>query len=179
MTLCIKCKLEYDERHDEDCETCRHTEAMFRAWTDVTSDYSGDYDERDFDEDIIEKHPILMALKYEPCSNLHQLERYIQMRLENLLKNRQKHYKKKKGMTDRVLRYDSTPIWKKDTSGKRRAPLVSATCFDIGEKMKGKGGIMYVVKRKKDGSQFWTRYRPTLFSFTGASARFKWSGGWV
>jgi len=182
MALCIKCKLEYDERL-EDCATCKHTEAMFRAWNDVTRmgitrTADGDYERADFDEDIIEKHPILTALKYEPCLNIYQLERHIRKRLENLLINRQRYYKKKKGMPS-YLSYSSTPIWKKDTTGKRKAPLVSATCFDIGEKMKGKDGIMYVVKRKKDGSQFWTRYRPTLFSFTDARARFKWSGGWV
>ena len=167
MPLCIKCKLEHDERTD--CETCRHTEDMFRAWTDVTrmgiTSASGTGGGADFDEDIYEKHPILTTLKYEPCNNIYQLERYIRLRLENLLKNRQKYYKKKKGMSGWDLRYSSTSIWKKDTTGKRKAPLVSATCFDIGEKMKGKGGIMYIVKRKKDGSQFWTRYRPSLLSF--------------
>ena len=170
MTVCIKCKLEYDERHDEDCETCRHTEAMFRAWKDVThmgiAADSGSV--VDFDEDIYEKHPILTTLKYEPCNNIFQLERYIRLRLQNILINRQKAYKRKRGVGVKSWEsgFTSTPIWKKDPTGKRRAPLVSATCFDIGEKMKGKGGIMYVVKRKKDGSQFWVRYRSSLLAFT-------------
>jgi len=170
MTKCIKCKTEYDDdgglHADEEigdgCDSCDDTEALFRAWCDIADDsiYKTATD-TEFDEDIYEKYPILTddgSPRGRTCKNVYHLEWWLMKRLQRILIDRQKDYKRKKEPSG-WGRWSSTPIWKKDTTGKRKAPLVSATCFDIGEKMKGKAGIMYVVKRKKDGSQFWVRYR--------------------
>ena len=158
MTICIKCKKEYDDEVGDGCDQCNDTEALFRLWRDVQGTKYETVEDLDFDEDIIEKHPIISSDDVPNIENIYQLEYWLGRRLHTILRNRQKHYKRKKGDWG-YARFSSTPIWKKDTTGKRKAPLVSATCFDIGEQMKGKDGTMYVVKSKKDGSQFWTRYR--------------------
>ena len=159
MTICIKCRQEYDDEKIVDCAQCTDTEALFRLWRDVQGTKYETVEDLDFDEDIIEKHPIISSDDVPNIENIYTLEYWLERRLHIILRNRQKHYKRKKGASIWDARFSSTPIWKKDTTGKRKAPLVSATCFDIGEQMKGKDGTMYVVKSKKDGSQFWTRYR--------------------
>ena len=159
MTICIKCRQEYDEKIVDGCAQCTDTEALFRLWRDVQGTKYETVEDLDFDEDIIEKHPIISSDDVPNIENVYTLEYWLERRLHIILRNRQKHYKRKKGASIWDARFSSTPIWKKDTTGKRKAPLVSATCFDIGEQMKGKDGTMYVVKSKKDGSQFWARYR--------------------
>ena len=57
----------------------------------------------------------------------------------------------------------TTKIWKNATSRRkgeivsRKSPLVSACCFDLGTRMKGNDGWMYIVKLRKDNTHFWSK----------------------
>jgi len=153
MTICVKCKQDIDE--DGDCRGCKNLKALFIAWKDITE--SGWSEIKDFDDEIYSKHPILTDSDYHSTiKKLHFLEWKINSLFHNTLKNRMRHYHLKRGKGTPWI--TSTQIWKKNTTGKRKAPLISATCFDIGDKLKGCTGIMHIVKRKKDGTQFWTTY---------------------
>ena len=57
----------------------------------------------------------------------------------------------------------TTKIWKNPTSRRkgdivsRKSPLVSACCFELGTRMKGNDGWIYIVKLRKDNTHFWSK----------------------
>ena len=159
--ICKVCKYTEDEYYveiteGEVCDSCRKLNEQFQVYRILEADGVINSDTPhewvDFSEELMEKYPLL-----KKCSSEWHLHQSIERQLERCMNGRMREYKIKAG---KPLYSRSTAIFKRDDK-KRKAPLVSATCFKIGDMMPGckRMGIRgsYIVKERKDGTHFWAK----------------------
>jgi len=121
--------------------------------------YEGErLDRYEFDDETYDKWPYL---KENNIDGMWYLDRTIKRNLEFTLKSRMSSYQDSKGIP--YWKKHTTKVWKNSTSKRkgeivsRKSPLVSACCFDVGTRMKGNDGWVYIVKLRKDGTNFWSK----------------------
>ena len=157
--ICKVCKYTEDEYYveiteGEVCDGCRKLNEQFQIYRILMTEGVINPDEStewiDFSEEIKERFPLAGSSEW----HLHQS---IDRQLDRCMNGRMRDYKKKAGKS---LYGRSTAIFKRDDK-KRKAPLVSATCFKIGDMMPGcrRMGMRgsYIVKERKDGTHFWAK----------------------
>ena len=160
---CKVCKYTEDEYYveiteGEVCDGCRKLNEQFQIYrilaTDGVIDSDATHEWVDFSDDVVEKYPIL---KKNSISGEWHLQQSIERQLDRCMNGRMRDYKIKSGKS---VYGRSTATFKRDDK-KRKAPLVSATCFDIGDMMPGckRMGMRgsYIVKVRKDGTHFWAK----------------------
>ena len=161
--ICKVCKYTEDEysveiTEGEICDNCRNMNEQFQLYRQLIAEGVINPDERhewhDFTEEEVEAYPLL---KERGIHGEWHLQQQIERQLDRAMNGRNRQYKIKTGKS---LYSTSTRIFKKDDK-KRKAPLVSATCFKIGDMMPGctRMGIRgsYIVKQRKDGTHFWAK----------------------
>ena len=163
VKVCVVCKCNEDEYSVEItegkvCDRCRDMNERFQIYRMLIADGVIDPDIShewvDFTDEIMEQYPLL---KEKGISGEWNLQSNIERQLDRVMNGRMREYKLKTG---KALYGRTTRVFKRD-DGKRKAPLVSATCFRIGDMMPGckRMGIRssYIVKERKDGTHFWSK----------------------
>ena len=163
VKVCLVCKCNEDEysvdiTEGKVCDGCRKLNEQFQIYrmlvTEGVIDPDVSHEWADFSEEIIEKYPLL---KDNSISGEWHLTSQIDRQLDRVMNGRMRQYKLKTGKS---MYGSTTRVFKRDDK-KRKAPLVSATCFKIGDMMPGckRMGIRgsYIVKERKDGTHFWSK----------------------
>ena len=163
VKVCLVCKCNEDEYSVEItegkvCDGCRKLNEQFQIYRMLVAegviDADATHEWADFDEEIVEKYPLL---KKNSISGEWHLQQMIERQLDRVMNGRMRQYKLKTGKS---MYGSTTRVFKRDDK-KRKAPLVSATCFKIGDMMPGcmrmgnRGS--YIVKERKDGTHFWSK----------------------
>lgn len=162
----IKCKTCYRDGmppDDDECKRCIDTRQMYEIRKELSEWHDERYegerlDRYEFDDETYDKWPYL---KENSIDGMWYLDHTIKRNLEYTLKARLSSYQEGKGVP--YWKRHTTKVWKNATSRRkgelvsRKSPLVSACCFDVGTKMKGNDGWTYLVKLRKDGTNFWSR----------------------
>ncbi len=161
--ICKVCKQTEDDysveiTEGEVCDGCRNMNEKFQVYRMLIAEGVINPDEKhkwvDFTDEDFEKYPML---KERGIHGEWHLQSQIERQLDRCMNGRMRQYKLRMG---KPLYGRTTAIFKKDDK-KRKAPLVSATCFKIGDMMPGckRMGIRhsYVVKKRKDGTHFWAK----------------------
>jgi len=163
----VKCKTCYRggiPPDDDECKRCADTRQMYEIRKELSEYHIEKYgaDERidrfEFDEEVFDRWPYL---KENHLDGMWYLDHTIKRNLEYTLKARLSSYQEGKGVP--YWKRGSTKVWKNATSRRkgelvsRKSPLVSACCFNVGTRMKGNDGWMYIVKLRKDGTNFWSK----------------------
>jgi len=161
--ICLVCKYTEDEysveiTEGEVCDNCRNMNELFQLYRQLTTEGVIDPDVKhewhDFTEEEVEAYPLL---EERGIHGEWHLQSQIERQLDRAMNGRNREYKIKTGKS---LYSTSTRIFKKD-NGKRLAPLISATCFKIGDMMPGCKRLgnraSYIVKERKDGTHFWSK----------------------
>ena len=162
----IKCKTCYRDGmppDDDECKRCIDTRQMYEIRKELSEWHDERYegerlDRYEFDDETYDKWPYL---KENNIDGMWYLDRTIKRNLEFTLKSRMSSYQDSKGIP--YWKKHTTKVWKNSTSKRkgeivsRKSPLVSACCFDVGTRMKGNDGWVYIVKLRKDGTNFWSK----------------------
>ena len=161
--ICKVCKHTEDDysveiTEGEVCDNCRNLNEQFQVYRQLTTEGVIDPDVKhewhDFTVEEIEKYPLL---KERGIHGEWHLQSQIERQLDRVMNGRNRQYRIKTGKS---LYGSSTRIFKKDDT-KRKALLVSATCFNIGDMMPGckrmGNRASYIVKVRKDGTHFWSK----------------------
>ena len=161
--VCRVCKCNEDEysvdiTEGKVCDGCRKLNEQFQIYrmlvTEGVIDPDVSHEWADFSEEVIEKYTLL---KDNSISGEWHLTSQIDRQLDRVMNGRMRQYKIKTGKS---LYGTTTRVFKKD-NGKRLAPLISATCFKIGDMMPGCKRLgnraSYIVKERKDGTHFWSK----------------------
>ena len=161
--ICKVCKYTEDEysveiTEGEVCDNCRNMNELFQIYRQLIAEGVIDPDAKhewhDFTDEQMKEYPLL---EERGIHGEWHLTSQIDRQLERALQGRMRQYKI---ATGKPLYGRSTAIFKRDDK-KRKAPLVSATCFKIGDMMPGckRMGIRgsYIVKQRKDGTHFWAK----------------------
>ena len=162
----IKCKTCYRDGmppDDDECKRCIDTRQMYEIRKELSEWHDERYegerlDRYEFDDETYDKWPYL---KENSIDGMWYLDHTIKRNLEYTLKARLSSYQEGKGVP--YWKRHTTKVWKNSTSKRkgeivsRKSPLVSACCFDIGTRMKGNDGWMYIVKLRKDNTHFWSK----------------------
>ena len=165
-TARIKCKTCYRDGippDDDECKRCVDTRHMYEIRKELSEWHDERYegerlDRYEFDDETYDKWPYL---KENNIDGMWYLDRTIKRNLEFTLKSRMSSYQDSKGIP--YWKKHTTKVWKNSTSKRkgeivsRKSPLVSACCFDVGTRMKGNDGWVYIVKLRKDGTNFWSK----------------------
>ena len=160
---CKTCKRDGMPEDEIECARCDKTRKLYNIRKDIAEwhdeRYDGDrLDRFEFDDEVFDKWPYL---KEQHMDGIWYLDHSIKRTLESILRDRMNSYNSAKGIPS--WRTSHTKIWKNSTSRRkgeivsRKSPLVSACCFDIGTRMKGNDGWMYIVKLRKDNTHFWSK----------------------
>jgi len=150
-----------DERECASCETTRDLYMIRKNIISSREEAFGsehEWHRYEFDAETLERFP---ELEKQGIESAWYLDNNITRSLRAIMRNRMNDYQDRKG----TPRWKShrTKIWKKGFSYRkgervdRKGPLVSACCFDIGDRMKGNDGWTYKVKLRKDGTNFWSK----------------------
>ena len=162
----IKCKTCYREgmpTDAEECKRCMDTKKLYDIRKELAEWHAEIYsDERldryEFNDEVFDRWPYL---KEQHIDGMWYLDHTIKRNLDSTLKNRMNNY-----LEERSIPYwkrSKTKIWKNATSRRkgeivsRKSPLISACCFQLGTRMKGNDGWMYIVKLRKDNTHFWSK----------------------
>jgi len=162
----IKCKTCYRDGmppDDDECKRCIDTRQMYEIRKELSEWHDERYegerlDRYEFDDETYDKWPYL---KENSIDGMWYLDHTIKRNLEYTLKSRMSSYQEGKGVP--YWKRHSSKVWKNATSRRkgeivsRKSPLVSACCFDVGTRMKGNDGWTYLVKLRKDGTNFWSK----------------------
>jgi len=162
----VKCKSCYREGlpfDDDECKRCMDTRQMYKIRKELSEWHDERYegerlDRYEFDDETYDKWPYL---KENNIDGMWYLDRTIKRNLEFTLKSRMSSYQEGKGVP--YWKRHTTKVWKNSTSKRkgeivsRKSPLVSACCFDVGTRMRGNDGWIYIVKLRKDGTNFWSK----------------------
>ena len=161
--ICKVCKHTEDDysveiTEGEVCDNCRNLNEQFQLYRQLTAEDVISPDEKhewhDFTEEEVEAYPLL---KERGIHGEWHLQQQIERQLDRVMSGRMRQYRLKTGKS---MYGSSTRVFKRDDK-KRKAPLVSATCFKIGDMMPGckRMGIRgsYIVKERKDGTHFWSK----------------------
>ena len=162
----IKCKTCYRDGmppDDDECKRCIDTRQMYEIRKELSEWHDERYegerlDRYEFDDETYDKWPYL---KENNIDGMWYLDRTIKRNLEFTLKSRMSSYQDSKGIP--YWKKHTTKVWKNSTSKRkgeivsRKSPLVSACCFDVGTRMRGNDGWIYLVKLRKDGTNFWSK----------------------
>jgi len=165
-TARIKCKTCYRDGippDDDECKRCVDTRHMYEIRKELSEWHDERYegerlDRYEFDDETYDKWPYL---KENHIDGMWYLDHTIKRNLEYTLKSRMSSYQEGKGVP--YWKRHSSKVWKNATSRRkgeivsRKSPLVSACCFDVGTRMKGNDGWTYLVKLRKDGTNFWSK----------------------
>jgi hypothetical protein len=164
---CITCFREgmpsgEDERECNSCETTRGLYLIRKNIISSRKEAFGsehEWHKYEFDAKTLDRFPELGA---QGISSAWYLDNNITRHLRGIMRNRMNDYQDRK-RTPMWKRGSRTKIWKKAFSYRkgervdRKGPLVSACCFNIGDRMKGNDGWTYRVKLRKDGTNFWSK----------------------
>ena len=161
--ICIVCKCTEDEYSVEItegnvCDGCRDMNEKFQIHRMLTAegviDPETPHEWVDFTDEQMEEYPLL---KDKGIHGEWHLQQHIERQLDKVMNGRMREYKIKTGKS---LYGTTTRAFKRD-NGKRLAPLISATCFRIGDMMPGCKRLgnraSYIVKERKDGTHFWSK----------------------
>jgi hypothetical protein len=161
--ICIVCKYTEDDYRVEIsegkvCDGCRDMNEKFQIYRLLLKEGVIDPETRhewvDFTDETVEKYPVL---KEKDIHGEWSLQQNIERQLDRVMNGRMRQYKIKTGKS---LYGTTTRVFKRD-DGKRKAPLISATCFKIGDMMPGCKRLgnraSYMVKERKDGTHFWSK----------------------
>ena len=162
----IKCKTCYREgmpTDDDECKRCIDTKKLYDTRKELSEWHAEKHgDERldrfEFDDEVYDRWPYL---KEQHIDGMWYLDHTIKRNLESTLKCRMNNYQEERSIP--YWRRTNTKIWKNATSRRkgeivsRKSPLVSACCFQLGTRMKGNDGWMYIVKLRKDNTHFWSK----------------------
>jgi len=160
---CKTCKRDGMPEDEIECARCDKTRKLYdirkeiAEWHDER--YEGDrLDRFEFDAEVLDRWPYL---KEQRMDGMWYLDHSIKRALDGILRDKMNSYHRASGIPS--WKRSNTKIWKNSTSRRkgeivsRKSPLVSACCFDIGTRMKGNDGWMYIVKLRKDNTHFWSK----------------------
>ena len=161
--ICKVCKYTEDDysveiTEGEVCDNCRNMNELFQVYRQLTAEGvinpDAKHEWHDFTEEEVEAYPLL---EEKGIHGEWHLQSQIERQLDRVMNGRNRQYRLKTGKS---LYGSSTRIFKKDDK-KRKAPLISATCFNIGDMMPGckrmGNRASYIVKVRKDGTHFWSK----------------------
>ena len=163
VKVCLVCKCNEDEYSVEItegkiCDGCRDLNEKFQVYRMLVAEDVIKPDEKhewvDFDDDVLEQYALL---KEKGIHGEWHLQSQMERQLDRVMAGRMRQYKLKTGKS---MYGSTTRVFKRDDK-KRKAALVSATCFKIGDMMPGcmrmgnRGS--YIVKERKDGTHFWSK----------------------
>ena len=161
--ICKVCKYPEDDytveiTEGEVCDRCRDMNEKFQIYRLLLKEGVIDPETRhewvDFTDETLEEYPIL---KEKDIHGEWSLQQKIERQLDRVMNGRMRVYKLKTGKS---MYGTTTRVFKRD-DGKRKAPLISATCFKIGDMMPGCKRLgnraSYIVKERKDGTHFWSK----------------------
>ena len=161
--MCKVCRCTEDEyavkiTEGEVCDNCRDMNEHFQIYRMLITEGVIDPDKKhewvDFTDEQMKQYPLL---EKKGIHGEWQLQSQIERQLDRAMNGRNREYKIKTG---KPLYSRSTQIFKRDDK-KRKAPLISATCFKIGDMMPGckrmGNSASYIVKVRKDGTHFWSK----------------------
>jgi len=164
--ICKVCKQTEDDysveiTEGEVCDGCRNMNERFQVYRMLTAEGVINPDEKhewvDFTDEQLEEYPLL---KEKGIHGEWHLQSQIERQLDRCMNGRMRQYKMLMG---KPLYGRTTAIFKRDDK-KRKAPLISATCFKVGDMMPGckRMGIRhsYIVKKRTDGTHFWAKASP-------------------
>jgi len=161
--ICLVCKYTEDEYSVEItegkvCDNCRDMNEKFQIYRMLVADGvinpEATHEWVDFEDDVLEEYALL---KKNSIHGEWHLQSQIERQLDRVMNGRMREYKIKTGKS---LYGTTTRVFKRD-DGKRKAPLISATCYRIGDMMPGCKRLgnraSYIVKQRKDGTHFWSK----------------------
>ena len=148
---------------EEECKTCFETRQLYEIRKELAEWHAERYgddrlDRFEFNEYVLDRWPYLKDMSID---GMWYLDHTIKRNLDRILKYRMNDYQEGKGVP--YWKRHSSKVWKNSTSRRkgevvsRKSPLVSACCFEVGTRMKGNDGWTYLVKLRKDGTNFWSK----------------------
>ena len=159
---CKTCKRDGIPSEETECGRCEKIRQLYQIrkelaeWHDER--YMGDrLDRFEFDEEVYDRWPYL---KEQHMDGMWYLDHSIKRGLDSILRDKMNEYQNSKDVP--YYKRGTTKIWKNPTSRRkgeivsRKSPLVSACCFELGTRMKGNDGWMYIVKLRKDNTHLWS-----------------------